>query len=202
MRSRSDDQNGGTAYRTGTIQQRRSTQPIPQLTLSTPQPAYQGQSPPAMVWMEHEQMWLVREVDGINASYVNANSYEPPPSYYAPSYAHSEPSPRPSSPEGSPVRDQLMSLIQRRVRDSDDMLSLSFQEAIHGVSMQEYSHTNEPVSFRIERDWQYENSIVDSLADDLNDVGNPLPPHHHCACCERARWERIGQGINRPHSAL
>ncbi|MCJ1244114.1 hypothetical protein MMC30_001312 [Trapelia coarctata] len=157
-RSRSDNLTERPIYQRNRLHQRRNVHPIPQLTLSEPPQQWdQGRAASPMVWMPDEQMWLVVDEDGFATYQTDVYEsiiYSAPPAYDEPSSARSEPSHRERNSESSPIRNQFLTLMQRR--ESADEMSPLFQEAIHGVDWREYSepYQNEPPSFRVERDWR------------------------------------------------
>ena len=123
------------------IQQRRNVPAVPQLTLSEPQQPQQSinnvRLPTPMIWVEDEQMWLIS--DDYPSNVVTQDELSPPPSYtphdYIPQYARSEPSPRNSWMDVSPVRSQFRTLMEpMAVTRGDDRLSpASFQEAVQAI---------------------------------------------------------------------
>ena len=120
------------------IQQRRNVPAMPQLTLSEPQQSINNaRLPTPMVWVEDEQMWLISNENP--PSVITRDERSPPPSYtpydYVPEYARSEPSPRNSWMDVSPVRSQFRTLMEPRaiIRDDDRLSPASFQEAVQAV---------------------------------------------------------------------
>ena len=201
-RSRSDNLIDGPAYQMNTLQQRRNVHPTPQLTLSAPsQPWSQGRSASPMIWMPDEQMWLI--LDGGSPDIHHPAVSTAPPAYDGPpyEYARSEPSPRRRDSETSPVRTQLMTLIQRQ-QNSERMPPL-FQEAINGVSMYEYGDSNEPPTFQVERDWRSGQRSYprrqESWQSTVSDLSASATDDSHI--WKSTEWEFLGEDIYRPRSA-
>lgn len=205
-RSRSDNLEERPFGQRNTLRQRRNVQPIPQLTLSEPQQQWREGLPASpMVWMPHEQMWLVVNEDGFAAYQSDAYEavvYSAPPGYDGPPSARSEPSHEQTSPEHSPIRSQFLTLIQRREIAEDEMSPL-FQEAIHGIDWRDCSEPdplNGPATFYVERDWRSSTSSRELLQ---SAVGNINPRTSHAFCPGTTfQWEELGRAINRPRSAL
>lgn len=180
---------------TSTIQQRRNSTSTPRLTLSVSQPQQdQVTSRPAlpMVWMPDEQMWLIAQDEDLETHH--SSSFESPsmPNYIPPRSTRSE-------SEISPVRSQFRTLMER---PPEQRFSPAFQEAIHGVSMFDYTDLDDPFpqpEFDVEHDWQSETSRnswysaesgVSALSED---PANYLRPFE---------WEGIAMEIQRPSSVL
>ena len=201
-RSRSDNLIERPAYQMNTLQQRRNVYPTPQLTLSAPtQPWNRGRSASPMIWMPDEQMWLILDGDGSDIHHPVVSTA--PPAYDVPTheYARSEPSPRQRDSESSPVRTQLMTLIQRQ--PNSEGISPLFQEAINGVSMYEYGDPNEPPTFQVERDWRSGPRLNPRRQESWQSTGSDLEPSatDDSYTWKSTEWEFLGQDIYRPRSA-
>lgn len=203
-RSRSDNLTERPIYQRNTLRQRRNVHPIPQLTLSEPQQHWdEGRAASPMVWMPDEQMWLVVDEDGFAAyqsTVYDSIVLSAPSAYAGPSSARSEPYHIERNRDSSPIRSQFLTLIQRR--ESADESSPLFQEAIHGVDWREYSepYSNEPPSFRVERDWRSSSSSRELLQSAVGGV-NPRTSHAFCPWTT-SQWGDLGRSIHRPKSAL
>lgn len=141
-----------------TLQQRRSLTSGPPLLLPiNPLPSRhteQRGSRPAlpMIWLQDQQMWLIADGSAVVNDPSAHNDFPP---VYSPPYAYSEPSPSQPEHEFSPIRSQFMTLMEQRrieqrqvgeqgVDDGLSGLSLLFQEAMNGVSMDDFMNWDGP----------------------------------------------------------
>lgn len=174
-RIRLDDRTGDQSP---TIQQRRTANATPQLTLSVPPPPpareeriverAERTQRPTMIWMPEEQMWLIQD-DGDGNAPPDYWNHTPPPGQHEHHYTHSEPSPDSNahfdlSPY-SPVRNQFLSLMESsgRHRLSDrERLNPLFQEAVQTVPLTDISPLTPWSSSEMDPDWLSENSEYQS----------------------------------------
>ncbi|MCJ1254766.1 hypothetical protein MMC24_002582 [Lignoscripta atroalba] len=185
---------GQTRTNSDTLHQRRSTISNPCLTLSVPQQRGTPASP--MIWLEDEQMWLVADGRVLN-DFPPTYPFPPDHEYAPPPYARSEPSPRPSESEYSPVRSQFMTLMEG---PPEDGLSPLFQEAIHAFSMYDPTMPETPSIHQSDQDWRNDTSRRESWYSAMS--GNGVLTDESSGAAREQEWETLAMRVIRPASAM